>query len=142
MENASKALLMAGAVLIGIVIISIAVFIFNAFGEMSNEYENSKRMNDIAMFNDRFEKFDDRNDLRFHDIITVLNLVKEYKYEVARDIKVTSDGIQINDGVKDTTDQLNQTLENNNTLENEPRYNCKIEYDESRIIQSIEFKKI
>ena len=43
MENASKALIMAAEVLIGVMIISIGVYLFNVFGQYSAD--NTKRYN-------------------------------------------------------------------------------------------------
>ena len=37
MENASKALIMAASVLLGVMIISFAVYLFSTFGSYSNE---------------------------------------------------------------------------------------------------------
>ena len=45
MENASKALIMAGGVLIGVLVISLAVYLFVSFGQTSAEIngENSQK---------------------------------------------------------------------------------------------------
>ena len=40
MENASKALIIAGAVLITVAVISIFLYVFNAIGEYQNQTQN------------------------------------------------------------------------------------------------------
>ena len=50
MENASKALIMAGAILIAIMIISLSIFIFNNFGNMAKERANMDK-EEIQAFN-------------------------------------------------------------------------------------------
>ena len=51
MENASKALLMAAGVLIGVLILSLAVYLFANFGTASAEIHKQKDMNEINKFN-------------------------------------------------------------------------------------------
>ena len=43
MENASKALIMAGGVLIGVLIISLAVYLFVSFGQTSAEINSAPK---------------------------------------------------------------------------------------------------
>lgn len=78
MENASKALLMAGAILIGVIIITIAVYIFSGAADLSNAYDTEQRNQAVASFNANFDQFSERSDLTVHDIITALNFAKEY----------------------------------------------------------------
>lgn len=57
MENASKALIMAAEILIGVMIISIGVYLFSSMGEFS--MSTSKKIEDakLAQFNNQFLKF-------------------------------------------------------------------------------------
>ena len=57
MENASKALIMAAEILLGVMIISIGVYIFNSMGEFSAN--TSKKIEDVSLsqFNNQFLKF-------------------------------------------------------------------------------------
>ena len=54
MENASKALLMAAGVLIGILILSLAVFLFANFGSASAEINRQNEIKRINEFNAQF----------------------------------------------------------------------------------------
>lgn len=74
MENASKALIMAGTILISIMVISISVYIINMFGEFTSEQERQRENQEIAKFNAQFLKYEGRTDITAQDIITVANL--------------------------------------------------------------------
>ncbi len=76
MENASKALLMAAGVLIGILILSLAVFLFANFGAASAEAHKQNEENQIQQFNVQFTAYQGRTDITIHDIVTVANLAK------------------------------------------------------------------
>jgi len=77
MENAAKALLMAGGTLIAILVMSLAIYLFVTFGQdaqMLNE-----RIEDIQLvkFNAQFNVYFGRNDLKIHDVISIVNLAQE-----------------------------------------------------------------
>lgn len=86
MENSSKALMMAAEVLIGVMIISVGVYLFHIFANYSQE--NYKRMEDtqIAEFNQQFIKFYGKNENRaiectIHNIVGIANLAKQCNYQ-------------------------------------------------------------
>ena len=76
MENASKALLMAGGVLIGIMILSLAVYLIMNFGSASAEAHRINEQNQLNEFNVQFTAYEGRNDITIHDIVTVANLAR------------------------------------------------------------------
>lgn len=94
MENASKALITAAEILIGVMIISLGVYLFNVFGKYSKE--TNKKIDDaqIAQFNSQFVKYyGDRIDnagnpepikCTIHEITSLANLAKKSneKYEI------------------------------------------------------------
>ena len=57
MENASKALIMATEILIGIMIISIGVYLFNTVGKYSADTTAKMEETQIAQFNEQFLNF-------------------------------------------------------------------------------------
>ncbi len=57
MENASKALIMAAEILIGVMIISIGVYLFTTLGSYSAETADQIDETQIAQFNSQFLKF-------------------------------------------------------------------------------------
>lgn len=92
MENATKAILMAAEVLVGIMIISIGVYLFQEMGSYSAETTQDMEATQIAQFNEQFLKyygtittFDDNGNVEYHgprpctihDIVGLANLAKQ-----------------------------------------------------------------
>lgn len=77
MENASKALLMAATVLVGVLILSIGVYLFSIFGDFSSETAKQIEEKKISEFNAQFYKYLGQKKCRAHDIVTVANLANE-----------------------------------------------------------------
>ena len=97
MENASKALLMAAGVLIGILILSLAVYLFATFGATSAEVHRQNDANRINEFNTQFTSYEGKQDITIYDVITVANLATEnnINYEL-KEIQFSSDGVATN----------------------------------------------
>lgn len=90
MENASKALIMAGSVLIGVLILSLLTYLFLSYGDFSSEIYSQIEDAQIAKFNAQFLKyFNDRSDgsedgpilCTAHDIMSVANLANQNNIE-------------------------------------------------------------
>ena len=81
MENASNALLMAAGVLIGIMILSIGVFLFVDFSGTSREIQDTISSNQLQQFNTQFTIYADREDLTIYDVISVANLAAQNNLE-------------------------------------------------------------
>ena len=77
MENASKALLMAAGVLIGIMVLSLAVYLFVTFGSTSAQMHQQKEQDQLNQFNSQFTSYEGKEDLTIYDVITVANLATE-----------------------------------------------------------------
>lgn len=77
MENASKALIMAAGVLIGIMILSLAVYLFATFGSTSAELHKQKETDQLNQFNSQFTSYEGKEDITIYDVITVANLATE-----------------------------------------------------------------
>ena len=77
MENASKALLMAGGVLLGIMIISLGVLLFTNFGGTSSRIHDNIEANQIAQFNSQFTQYVGKENVTIYDVITMANLATE-----------------------------------------------------------------
>lgn len=86
MENASKALIMAAGVLIGIMILSLAVYLFATFGSTSTELHKQKETDQLNQFNSQFTSYEGKEDITIYDVITVANLATENNkyYELDR----------------------------------------------------------
>lgn len=77
MENASKALIMAAGVLIGILILSLAVYLFTTFGATSAELHKQNDDNRINQFNAQFTSYVGKQGITIYDVITVANLATD-----------------------------------------------------------------
>ena len=82
MENATKALLIAGGVLIAIVIISIAVFLFISFSDRIKEYTEIISATELQKFNSKFEVHIGRTDITAQELISMANLSQKYNGQV------------------------------------------------------------
>lgn len=77
MENASKALLMAAGVLIGVLILTLAVYLFATFGATSAELHKQQATDRLNQFNSQFTSYEGKEGLTIYDAITVANLATE-----------------------------------------------------------------
>ena len=75
MENASKALLMAAGVLIGILILALMVTLFLSAREVSSRHDQVKKTEEIEQFNANFTKYVGK-DITMHQVITIHNFAK------------------------------------------------------------------
>lgn len=78
MENASKALLMAGGILIALLIISALILMFNQIGAYGKSQEEMKKNSQIVEFNKDFEKYLDDKGITGADVISLFNKVNDY----------------------------------------------------------------
>ena len=88
MENASKALIMAAGILIGVAILSLAVYLFVSFGSASTKIHEQNDANRINEFNTQFTSYVGKEDITIYYVITVANLATEnnikYEYNTQR----------------------------------------------------------
>lgn len=75
MENASKALLIAGTVLLAIMILSVGIILYNKYSETSEQYEKRLSTVELNKYNSNFEVFRDKTDITAQDIVTLANFV-------------------------------------------------------------------
>ena len=171
MENASRALVMAGGVLIAIIILSLMVYVFQDFGAMSAEIHKETARQQIIQFNSKFTSYESYKDedgsyknlSTIHDIITVASLAREnnnyYRESTGDDIQfeneykidiVLSRGGETNlsnvvDFEKVKKDLINEDTKKIEFSEdkNLPRYKCTItKYHENGRIAGLLFKNI
>lgn len=78
MENASKALLMAGGMLIALLVIGALVLMFNQIGDYEKGNQGIKKTSEIAEFNMEFERYLDDKGITGADVISLVNKVNDY----------------------------------------------------------------
>lgn len=127
MENASKALLMAAGVLIGLLVLSLAVYLFATFGATSAELHKQNDADRINQFNTQFTQYEAKNDVTIYDIVTVANLAKENntEYELTSQTDgnffVTVNATGIGSGGSETHLEKMSDEDMQNLLRNEPQ---------------------
>ena len=84
MENATKALLMAG-VLIAILIITIFIAVLQSTGGVSKRYKESISSEQITTFNSNFTKYLGQ-DLTIHEVVTICNFAKDNNIHIVNSI--------------------------------------------------------
>ena len=106
MENASKALIMAGSVLMAILVIGILVFGYNQISHVEQTKEDSEQIDKMTEYMMRFEQFNRGKDNALYgsELLSLANLQEDYNESEARE-DVGYDKIDI-------TVKINKTLEN------------------------------
>lgn len=102
MENATKALLIAGGVLIAIIILSVMVILFQKTGNVNRTYEKTVSQEEITKFNTNFTKYIGQ-ELTIHEVVTITNFanIKDNKLvDVIVNGGMTADKIESNLGKK------------------------------------------
>lgn len=72
MENASKALLMAGGILVGVLILALMVTLFFSSKELTSSYDKRKQEEAVQQFNVNFTQYLGQ-DLTIHQVVTICN---------------------------------------------------------------------
>lgn len=82
MENASKALMIAGGVLIAILVLTIGVTLYISAKGLAEEHRKMQEIEEIERFNLNFTKFQSRVNISAQEIATLYNFVKKNKLDV------------------------------------------------------------
>lgn len=114
MENASKALIMAGGVLIGVLILSLAAYLFVDLGSTSAEITAQNAEKQITEFNSKFTSYEGYKDnegnwqITIYDIISLAAYAKENN-EYYEDVENEKISVKID----------NREIEDNDSAQNE-----------------------
>ena len=76
MENASKALLMAAGILMGILVLSLIVYIYATFSDNTQKNIKQMELNYLTAFNSKYLSYDGREDLTYYDIANVATMAR------------------------------------------------------------------
>lgn len=77
MENASKALIMAGGLLISLMVASLLVYIFSNFGEHAREVTERVNERHQTASNEEFLQYEGSRDNTIYDVVTVANNARD-----------------------------------------------------------------
>lgn len=141
MENASKAMLISGGVLIAMLVISIGVYLFMSYGNISSSYGQNMEAIEIQKFNANFTKFEGRSDITIHEIITLKNFVKQYQEKTEMEIEIYLATNELKDD--DDMDLIKDALFKWEAGQLKPitkYFKCVlIEYNEKGLVKTIKF---
>lgn len=87
MENASKALIMAASILLGLLLITAFVQVFKAGASVNENYDQTQRTAQLELYNSKFENYNVQENTIL-DIMTVFNLA--YSINEASEYEPTS----------------------------------------------------
>ena len=82
MENASKALLMAGGILIGILILTSLVIMWTNISKFQSSGSGPDKETQLAEFNQEFATYTGNSNIKGVDIISLVNKVESYDKDV------------------------------------------------------------
>lgn len=159
MENASNALLIAGGVLIGVLILSLAVYLFADFGSTSADINQRTTEQQLTQFNSKFTVYES-SDYKWtiYDIVTVAgyahennkyytdNMTEANSADFNNNYKITVKlkGSQIfsyTENIQDyMADNYNSMIHDEVTKNTVlPKYNCVISYHDNGRVSTIIF---
>ena len=145
MENASKALIMAAGVLIGILIISLAVYLFADLGGTSAKINKQVEQQKIVQFNSQFTSYIEK-ELTIYDVVTILGYAQENNkyYEGSNDeqIQVILKNKTITEYSEEQKKQLIESDQNNlanNELKKYKLQEKNIKYNKNGKVTEITF---
>ena len=77
MENASRALTMAGGILIALLIIGALVLMFNQIGDYEKGKSSDEKLSQVVEFNKQFTQYT-YDDIKGYELISLINKVIDY----------------------------------------------------------------
>lgn len=104
MENASKALILAGGVLISLLILGALLLMFNNLTTYQASKSQSVVESDVRRFNNQFETYN-RNGIRGSDMVSLVNRIISYNIENEQD---GYEKMQISVKIADNRDEIKE----------------------------------
>ena len=89
MENVSKALIIVAEILIGVLLLTLMVFLFRSAGDFTGTVEDNIKVKNNNEFNTKFEQYRDRKDLTPQDVISIANLARSNNQLDNREVTIT-----------------------------------------------------
>lgn len=140
MENASKALVMAGGVLIAIMVIALAFLVFNNLSESRQTDEEMIKAKQTAEFNKEFESYNKKL-LRGTDIITVINKAIANNEKYLDQDKVYDIDIQFTLRTKVTAVTVSMTQKNKFDKPKLEKKTERVIFDEGKVYRVIDYRE-
>lgn len=112
MENASKALIIAGGILIVILVLTLFAYINTKMGSGTHNLYSRLEDHDITEFNQKFLNYDGNKNLKIQDVVTLINTANNANKNnnIGAQVSVLVNNASYLDK---STDELNKLLMNN-----------------------------
>lgn len=109
MENASKALMFAGTILITLMVISAVVFMYRDLTSVKRQESENQKVEEIAEFNKSFESYE--KDLKGAQIFSLANKITDYNNKYAGNDGYEAITLTVNVGSKENNDKYYRNLQ-------------------------------
>lgn len=143
MENASKALIIAGGMLIAIMVASLFVYLFTTYGNYAENMYDRINQRQITEANNEYTKYEGASDNTIYDVVTVANKAKDHNTSLELTagergyIRVGISGE--NSNIQElNNEKINELLQK---YADETRFNCSVLETSEGLISSVIFTK-
>lgn len=116
MENASKALLMAGTILISLMVISALVFAYRDLTSVKRQESENQKVEEIAEFNKSFESYE--KDLKGTQIFSLANKITDYNEKYVKNMNEGYEEITLTVTTKNESNSANYYTALQTTVDN------------------------
>ncbi len=148
MENASKALLMAAGVLMGVLVLALIIYLYTHFGAEAQKFTEIINQHQLTKYNAQYTVFDGRKDLSVYDVVSIINTAYENNekhkedstYETEYKVSVTLNGSEKADVTySNLSEEMTKLIENNY----ETKYKCNVSfYDDNGKVKQVKVTKV
>ena len=143
MENASKALIIVGGMLIAIMVASLFVYLFTTYGNYAENMYDRINQRQITEANNEYTKYEGASDNTIYDVVTVANKAKDHNTSLELTagergyIRVGISGE--NSNIQElNNEKINELLQK---YADETRFNCSVLETSEGLISSVIFTK-
>lgn len=137
MDNVSKALLIAGGMMIVMLVVTLVLFAWNTFSDYYSSQDNLSEITDVTEFNLQFTNYD-RNNVMGYELLSLINQVADYNMRFSKANTAKNDKgyepVTITIDFKGQLSKLAYGYEDGNQLFNN---NIYIQNDTNNTLQSI-----
>ena len=130
MENASKALLIAGGVLVSILVITVFIYMITRISEFRRSNEDLARIENVSEFNKRFTNYQ-RDDVQGYELLSLIHNVIDYNEQYSTDSTINKDSYNPISLTISLVTENNTPLRKQLTYDNTPRLFLKDAYTDT-----------
>lgn len=152
MDNASKALIIAGGMLIAIMVASLFVYLFASYGSYAENMYDRINERQITEANNEYTKYEGSDENTIYDVVTVINKAKDHNkslnltYRDKAYITVILKNVRPGDQISGVSYTMLQEITNDQMVkmlqvfaDNGARFSCNVN-DTDGLITSVAFK--